>query len=419
MKICKPEIEEINGSIHVSARVETTSCPVSLPEKLWFSFPRQFCDHITGDVNGFATALLPLAMILGEDLHMEGSLSPRLLGGLEEYQRIQCAWDPSPFQPVRLIPESLQAGHAGHTPTAVGTSFSGGIDSFHTLWSHLSENERNPSYSISHALIINGFDRDSDLGKPGNFSMIEQVMQPMMERLGIQFIVCRTNYMSFSDAFILKQTFGAMVTSPALVLGGLFSAFYIPSSYRFDDFFRDGSHPMLDHLVATETMQTIHEGSHLKRTQKTRDISQWSETYSTLRVCSRETGYDEETNSIQNCCRCEKCIRTIKTLELYGALDNYKTFAERPGRFDVWSCHFAQKGTRIFAWEIIDEAFKARRFKIVIDYCIALATTAIGKYPKAIFRKIHFFLAGHSEKYERQVLRFMPHLADKINPIKK
>ncbi len=79
--------------------------------------------------------------------------------------------------------------------------------------------------------------------------------------------ITRTNYKAFSDQKIFKQTFGVMVTAPALVLGGLFSAFYVPSSYRFDDFFRDGSHPVLDHLIATETMETIHEGSHLKRTE--------------------------------------------------------------------------------------------------------------------------------------------------------
>ena len=418
MKIFNPEITENGEEISISARVATSTCPVALPDRLWFRFPRKFCDHVTGDLNGFAAALLPLAMTLGEDLHLEGVLSPRLLFGLEEYQRIQCAWKPSPFQAVNIVPEDLQPAAAVSTGAGVGSSFSGGVDSAYTLWRHLPDNESNPHYQISHCLTINGFDGNSDLDNSEGFSRIEQVMQPMMDRLGIQFVVCKTNYMAFSDPMILKQSFGAMVTSPALVLGGLFSAFYIPSSYRFDDFFRDGSHPIFDHLIATESMETIHDSAHLKRTQKTEAISGWSETYSTLRVCFGETGYDKETNSIQNCCRCEKCIRTMKTLELYGGLENYKTFSRRPSHLDVWKCHYGYKGAQIFAKEIISEAFKARHYAILIDYCIAILITSMFKYPRIILRQIHLFFENRSDTYAKQVRHVMPRLADKPRMIK-
>jgi len=35
-------------------------------------------------------------------------------------------------------------------------------------------NESNPRYRISHALIINGFDRDSDLDDTGSFKRIRE-----------------------------------------------------------------------------------------------------------------------------------------------------------------------------------------------------------------------------------------------------
>ncbi len=226
------------------------------------------------------------------------------------------------------------------------------------------------------------------------------------------------NTNAYSDPRILKQSFAAMVTSPALVLGGLFSTFFVPSSYRFDDFFRDGSHLMLDHLLATETMETIHESSHLKRTDKTRAISQWSETYSTLRVCFNKTEYNEETNSVQNCCRCEKCIRTMKTLELYGCLEKYKVFPRKPTHLDVWLCHYGYKGARIFVKEIISEAFKVRRFDILIDYCIAIIITFIFLVPRFFLRQIHLFVENHSDTYARFVRRIFPSLAQKPRWIK-
>jgi len=413
VKVFAPEITEKDGDICVSARVEASSCPIALPDTLWFSFPARFCSHVSGDVNGFAATLLPLAMILGEDMYLDGALSPRLLRGMEEYQRIQCAWNPSPFRPVGIEPETLQPTIADPGGGAVGSSFSAGVDSAYTLWRHLPENETNPSYRISHCLMINGFDDDLDLDDSGRFANIEHAVQPMMDRIGTQLIVCKTNYMSFSDNRILKQSFAAMVTAPALVLGGRFSTFYIPASYRFDDFYRDGSHLLLDHLIATETMETIHEGSHVKRTEKTEVISTWGETYTTLRVCGSKTGYDKETNSIQNCCQCEKCIRTMKTLELYGELEQYKSFPRQLSHLDVWMCRYEYKGCRIFAYEIITEAFKARRFGIAIDYCIALFITAITVVPIAILRQIHLFIENRSSTYEKMLRRIYPGLRRK------
>ena len=418
MKIFRPEVTEKGEDVYISARVETTSCPVDLPDTLWFSFPRKFCDHVSGDLNGFAVALLPLAMTLGEDLHMEGVLSPRLLSGMEEYQRIQCAWKPSPFLPVSLKPDTLQPMTAVSAGAGVGCSFSGGVDSAYTLWRHLPENEPIRNYRISHCLMINGFDADTDLDSSGKFSRVEQVMQPMMSRLGTELVVCKTNYMAFSDPNILKQSFAAMVTSPALVLGGLFSSFYIPSSLRFDDFLREGSHPMLDHLIATETMETIHDSSHLKRTDKVRAISHWSETYSTLRVCFGETGYDEETNAIQNCCRCEKCIRTMKALELCGGLKNYKTFPRRLSHFNVWICNLGFKWSQVFAKEIILEAFKARRFSIAMDYCIAIVITKLFKFPRMFLLQILLFIEKRSGSNTKQVRRITPGRGNKPRMIK-
>jgi len=419
MKIFTPEITENGDYVNVSARVEVDSCAVPLPDKLWFSFPRRYRDHISTEANGFAVALLPLAMALGEDLYIEGALSPRLLSGLEEYQRIQCAWNPSPFMPVRIEAENLQSPIADPNRRAVGSSFSGGVDSAYTLWRHLPENEKNPSYRISHCLIINGFDEDVDLDESGRFASIKQAMQPMMDHVGTEFIVCRTNYMEFGDRKMLKQAFAALVIAPALVLGRLFSAFYVPASYRFDDFYRDGSHLMFDHLIATETMETIHDGSHVKRTEKTEVISKWSETYTTLRVCGCDPVYDEENNFILNCGRCEKCIRTMKTLELYGEFEKYKSFQRRASHLDVWRCWQSYKGTRVFTYEIISEAFKARRLGILIDYCIALVLTPIIMVPKSILRQIHLFIENRSSTYEKLVRRIYPGLRPKPRLIER
>ena len=180
--------------------------------------------------------------------------------------------------------------------------------------------------------MINGFDPDADLANTGSFLRMQSLYEPMMRRLGLELVVVRTNLLQFLGLAIQKQAFAAFVTAPALVLGRLFSRYYVPSSYKFTLLggFPDGSHPMFDHLLATETMETIHDGGHLTRVAKTVAISQWPETYDLLRVCFKATGVQPDRDAIANCCACEKCLRTMMTLDVAGALDNYRCFAQAP-----------------------------------------------------------------------------------------
>ena len=129
MKIYRPKIVNEGSEVCVSARVKVDSVKSRLPDEIWFRFPASCNDYVTDHLNGFAAALLPLAMTLGEDLRMEGVLSPRLLNGMEEYQRIQCEWKPTSYKPVRIVPDQLQAAEIGRMGSGVVCSFSGGVDS--------------------------------------------------------------------------------------------------------------------------------------------------------------------------------------------------------------------------------------------------------------------------------------------------
>jgi hypothetical protein len=85
IRVSQPNITSTEREVTVSARVETDDRLNEFPENLWFSFLSIYADRVTGDLNGFAAALTPLAMTLGEDLYLEGVMSPKLLRGLHEY----------------------------------------------------------------------------------------------------------------------------------------------------------------------------------------------------------------------------------------------------------------------------------------------------------------------------------------------
>lgn len=415
MILSRPQIVEEADTICVSCQVKLEAANHEFPDTLWFRFPKVYSEFVTERCDGFAVSLLPLAMALGENLQIRGAISPRLLWGMEEYQRIQTAWKPTPFRKIGIVADELKEAHVEPAPLGVGCTFSGGVDSFYTLLNHLSENESNSSYRISHCVMINGFEwLDADLDNTGAFLNIHQAYEPIMEKYGLQLIVVRTNFRLFISMVILKQSFAAHVTVPALILGRLFSCFLVAGSYRFDEFYRDGSHPIIDHLISTETLETVHDAGEVTRIQKTEVISRWEVTYSTLRVCFSITEIGEYTGSIENCCRCEKCIRTIAMLDLVGKLHRYKTFPKPLRHRDILMCWYAAKGRRIFAWQIIRHAWQVGRIGVSISFGVAVLLSSTIYALATLARRMHRRFKGWLPAYENFVRLHFPQLWIKL-----
>ncbi len=379
MVIHTPELTEHADGITVTAAVEIERQGTDLPKTLWFAFPTSVAGFVSDRADAFAVALLPLAMHLGEPMTVRGELSYRLARGLREYQWFQATWKPTFFSEVEIRCGELRSRNPADGSGAVGSAFSGGVDSFHTLWTHLKENEPYVPFRITHCLMINGFDPDTDLDGTGRFTGMQQLYEALMARLGVQLVVVRTNLLQFLGLDIQKQSFAAFVTAPALALGTMFSRYYVPSSYKFTQLgpFPDGSHPMFDHLLGSETMETIHDGGHLTRVAKTVAISSWPETFDLLRVCFCGTGIQKSRRAIANCCACEKCLRTMTTLDIAGTLEKYRCFSKPLRRTNIRRLEYGYPGVRVFADEIIDYARRQGRSDVVRDLRWAIAHSVL------------------------------------------
>jgi len=366
-----------NGEVTVTAAVAYDT-PGGRPDELWFAVPASYAGHLTERSDAFATALLPLAMALGEPLELRGTISARLAYGLRDYQRLQHAWNPGLYSVVEVRPGGIAAAEERNGAAAVGAAFSGGVDSFHTLWTHLRDNQPDPGFRLTHCVMINGFDLDADLTGSGSFAALQGVYEPMMERLGVRLLVVRTNLLELVGLGVQKQSFAAFVTTPALLLGTLFGRYLVPSSYKVTQLgmYPDGSHPMFDHLLATETMETFHDRGDLTRVEKVLTIAPWIEIHRRLRVCFRHTSVDQATRTVRNCCRCEKCLRTMITLDLAGALPSFGCFPLPLRRRDVRGLEYAHYGSRLFAHENIAHAKAIGRHDIARDLRWAIAVSS-------------------------------------------
>ena len=75
---------------------------------------------------------------------------------------------------------------------------------------------------------------------------------------------------------------------------------------------------------------------------------------------------------VKNCCKCEKCIRTMIALELVGALPRYKTFPLPLTRSKVRKWELSKKHNFWFAKEVIDYAKSKGRSDIEFDVKYAI-----------------------------------------------
>lgn len=346
MIIHPPELIDKPEGCYLSARIEIEKARRTLPPELWFRVDPEWKHFLQPRCDAFLAAMLPLAAHLGEDIEVLGPLSPKLLYGAREYLRIVHARLPTQNHRVEI--RASQLSHAAHPSTdAHGTAcaFSGGVDAFYTLWSHLPEREPIVDYRIRHALMVNGFDLDVDLDEAAHFPALRNIYAPMFEELGLSFIVLATNLREFRRGILpdLIRSYASAITACGLALGALFDRFYISSSYRYDaQGTVDDLRPIIDPLLSTEATDILYAGADATRYERIQAISQWPLTHSRLRICTNPDwqNVDTDHSRVVNCCRCEKCLLSLVALELTGTLPFFSTFPQGLSRPALRQMHF-------------------------------------------------------------------------------
>ena len=324
MIIHQPEMINKDGEILISAHVEVQSpslASVEMPKKLWFSFPEGYKNFISDQSDGFIASLILRAMRLGENIEVRGETSSRLAYGLKEYQAIYNAWLPKQLKTISVNYQKMNTSTDQLSPKGVGTAFSGGVDSFHTLSLNLPQNQLNMPYQITHGLFVHGF--DISLAEKKQYNTLLSHYEALFKHLGIILLTAKTNIRQFYAYQVgWLYTHGGPLIGTALVLGKLFRTFYIPATYVYPNLAPAGTSPLSDHLLSTEDTQIIHHGATTNRSEKMDCLTQWQPTYENLRVCI----YPQKAIGHLNCGKCEKCIPAMAHLFFYDQIKNYTVF---------------------------------------------------------------------------------------------
>ena len=319
MIIHAPDIQPSGSKTRVSSRLEFRTRNTGLPEILWIDFPDTLKHpHPSERSDGFAAGLLILAMSLGEDLEVRGTVCPRLAYGLEQYQEAVLCMYPNLFHKIELRFERLAPSEAPSDDGIVCQAFSGGVDSFYTLHNHAPEKESGHRMAVTHALLMHGF--DLPLADERSFAQMANAYAPLLQGLGVQLIPASTNIREVTGNLNWEITHGSALAFAALSLGASVRAFLVSSTGSYMESIPWGSDIRLDHWLSTAQTELIYYGSHRTRAEKLLAIADWEPFRQGLHVCW------ENPDGIRNCCRCGKCLRTMMLLQVAGALEHFPTF---------------------------------------------------------------------------------------------
>lgn len=286
---------------------------------LWYSIQKEFEPLLCQSSDGPLVALLIPAMMTGEDIYLEGSVSEKLWHNLSgPFQRLLCHIMPW-LSTIKITPCSLTAEKK--VAPGVITGFSGGIDSYCTLADHYFS-EVTPGFKISHLL----FNNVGSHGKKDGEKLFHQrysALKPTVDRIGLPFLRVNSNIHEFYGKKInFKQTHSLRNASVALLLQGGVGRFMYSSGHSFNNTYIGPSNdtacsdPVLLPYLSTERMDTMLVGGEYSRVEKTNKISDLSITHDTVDVCVRGDGAG-------NCSTCKKCLRTLSTLDVGGNLEAY------------------------------------------------------------------------------------------------
>jgi len=334
-------------------------------ETLWYSVERRYLEYLDQDTqDAFVLGTMLIAMRLGEDIHVEGSISERLYYNLSHYVVPILRLLLPDLHSVAIIPAHLQPDNHLYDTEGVATSFSGGIDSFSCLVDHLFGNVPK-AYRITHLVMNN-------TGSHGNnghvlFRKRCRRLAVLASELNLQFVAIDSNLHNLLVNWNHQETSTVRDISAAMILPGLYRRYYYPSSYDYGSCYigptysMGYSEPTLLPLLATGSTEFIPTGSQYSRVEKTLQVTAVPLSYEYLDVCT--DARDRE--SSRNCSICNKCLRTLVTLEVLGKLRLYdKVFdIDTYRRYRKWYLAQVFLGVDPFAVEI-GKLAKERKYQL-------------------------------------------------------
>jgi len=259
----------------------------------------------------FASALLVPALQQNADLMVDAPLDKMWLSNAHALMTVLGKW-----WGYRAITISGTGGNTGSAEqgTATALCFSGGVDSFFNLL--------RGQYRVDYLVFAHGY--DIRLRDTNRVDWFRPSLRSISEATGTTLAVIRTNLREHPvfSGVSWEHAHGGALAALGHVMAGT-RRLVISASYPYELNRPWGSHWTTDPLWSSEQLEIVHEGASFWRSDKLRRIADEPLVREYLRVC-----WENRTSSL-NCCRCEKCLRTMLVLAQCGKLAVFSAFQDK------------------------------------------------------------------------------------------
>ena len=293
---------------------------------IWVEVPAELATAISQSGNPWVVAMLPIAASLGECIETTLPVDQALLENLQAILRIWTEWYPELKEVAFKCPNQAHAFELGRG-TKNASYFSGGIDSYFTLARRLPG--QSPGLpvigTVDELITVWGF--DIAVHDRQNFEPLARLLKESAAAIGLPHYVVRTNLRDNGTVWMRKWgplTHAAGLAFIGLILEKRYRSICWGSTNPYGRLLQWGSHPMVDPLFSTSSLTCVHDGAQFTRAEKTDLVTRFPPARSFLHVC--------QASGVSNCSRCEKCFRTMVTIDALGVMDLMKHV------FD-WSCY--------------------------------------------------------------------------------
>jgi len=346
-----------NDQIEMSFTLEEAS---GERQRVWYRCSAEHQPALSASCDPYVLAALFVAMQQKADLVVHGQASPSLLKNLSEYQAAWACWRPERYAAIEISAEIEQESDRKPARRAL-TSFSGGVDSAFTAWRHANGLAGRQNVALQAGLMVHGF--DIRLNQPEVFGRAAVKSQRILESIGLKLITMSSNLKKTGAQF--EHAHAALLASCMMLLQGGYDCGLIASSYPYNGLeVLWGSNPLTDPMLSSAAFSILHDGTAFNRLEKTQAIAAWPAAIQDLRVCLHGEERDE------NCCRCEKCVRTILGFRVLG-LGLPASFKQDVGLLQV--LRVKKFGSLVSYRSILAEA-RARRLRQPWVYALHWAT---------------------------------------------
>lgn len=282
-------------------------------ESIWIEIDEQHTDGLSLRADPWIAAMLPVAAVHGESsIRVAAEGSPKLIEAAQQILTTWKGWYSGLHDDITIECESV--GEAQQPGTETALFFSGGVDSWFSL---LHEDERGATVDS----LVTVFGWDIPLSKPDSIANMIRSHKAIASELGKNFLAVKTNLREtrFGEGRWGPLMHGAALAAIAHVFAGRLNRMLIAATHSPALKRPWGSHPDVDPLFSSATLDLVHHGFDFDRIQKIRTIVEHQVALDHLHVCWKN--WDET-----NCSTCEKCLRTMLALELFDVLDRARTF---------------------------------------------------------------------------------------------